>query len=231
MANFLSNAGRALFGGGSSTTYKPPNLDFLRDAAPAVNYDFLREATDRAGGLAGGGTFSDYINSIQAPSSVDQVRSEVDQTGLNNTLNDIERDTRQRFGQGIMEQYLKGLTGDGSSSDIAGNALAQIASSGGRAASDAYTKMYMANLDRLSARDQAARDAYGQRYQMGEQEAGNLLSQYAQGLTGNADREMQRRLGLAGNLTTGAGQQAQATQRNPGILRNIADNIQIRLGT
>ncbi len=269
MASLLKKVSQSIFGGGSSSTYNAPNLDFLKAPAPSVSYDFLRSAAGDASGLAGRGrtyqnylqptantatgTFQSYINSINAPSSVDAVRSEVNSGALNNTLSDIERDTRQRFGSSIMDSYMKGLVGGGSNSDIAGNALAQVASGGGRAASDAYTKMYLADLDRLGAREEAARGAYGQRYlasesgdlareqtaanlaqgaaqgynqllQTGAGLQGDLLSRYAAGLDSNAQMELQRRLGLAGQLTAGAAAQAANTQRNTGLLSTFMNS-------
>lgn len=270
----LEKVGKALFGGSTPNpnAYTAPNVDFLRESAPSVNYDFLRDYANQAPqSLTGnaktyldylrpqtaGDAFTSYVDRINAPSSVDAVRGEINNQALQNTLGDIERATTQRFGSTLMEQYLRGLAGGGAASDIAGNALAQVAAEGGRAASDAYTKLALGNLDVQKAREDAVRQAYGERYRgalstdqqmaqlaagaagdynqlasQGHNMKGNLLQAYASGLGSNIDREMNRKIALANVLNGQAAQAASNPQnvRNPGIVPSFLGNTTFSFG-
>lgn len=271
--SLLKSAKGLLFGTGGKTTnaYQAPNLDFLKESAPQVNYDFLKDyATSAPQSLTGNAktyldyltpktsneAFQSYVGNINAPSSVDAVRSEVNNQALQNTLGDINRATNQKFGSTIMEQYLRGLTGGGAASDIAGNALAQVAAEGGRTAADAYTKLALGNLDVQKQREDALRQAYGQQYQgalSADQQAGNLaagaagdinqvnataanlqgnyLQQYAQGLTTNASNELQRRTALANALNNQAASYASAEKPGTyGLLGTFANSYVEGLG-
>lgn len=246
MANLLKKVGATLFGSGGTPTnsYTSPNLDFLKQGAPQVNYDFLKNYGQSVqGGLTGnaksyldymqpktaGDAFSQYADKINAPSSVDQVRSDVNNQALQNTLGNIQRDTNQKFGSSLMDSYSKGLYGDGANSDIAANAAAQIGAEGARTASNAYTTLAGQNLDLEKQREQAANTAYGQQYQgalasdqqqgtlaagaagqandlatTGAQLQGNALQNYASGLQNNASLTMEQRKQLSDALLTNA---------------------------
>lgn len=194
--------GSSLFG--KKKKYNPPNLDFLRTANYDVNpYEILNRSREFRGSLSEGNDpyFRDYLGSISAPSSVEEVQRGVEGQRLQDTLGDIERTTKGRFGEEFVNQYLRGLAGGGAGSDIAGNALAQVGAQGGRAASEAYTNYALSDLQRQAAQEQAMRDAFLRRYGI---ETGT--GQYATGLasdflTGNATRRLNRDTNLASLLS------------------------------
>lgn len=209
----MASVGSFLFGGQQST-YTPPDLSFLRQPAPVVNYDFLRQASN---GALSPDDYASLQKTIGAPTAVDAVQDQVNNQSLQDTLGNINRDTQQKFGSSIMDSYLKGLVGGGSSSDIAGNALGQIAAEGGRTASNAYTTLAGQNVARLQAKDAAVNNAY-----TADRSAGyNLLNSYAGGLNNNANLTQGREVALANALAGVASAQAQNTQNNPGILRTM----------
>lgn len=227
-----------LFGSGGKPTnpYVAPNVDFLRDPAPKGDYQFLTKGfrgqdsfyqppTERSGGA-----FQSYIGAINAPSSVDQVRSGMNTEQMNLLLDQIGRDTTQKYGSELSKRFGMGdfAAGIGPTSDIAGNSLAQVAAEGARTAAGARLNYGLADLERLGAREADARGAYGQQYEAavgadtqmrelsaraaaGDQAAYNqLLTLRAQGVQTDADREAARRAELARVLTNQAGGSASA---------------------
>lgn len=241
---FLGNLNTRLFGGKKDyNPYQAPNIDFLREAAPSVNYDFLRKPTNltkkyqdftNTAPKVGEQRFQDFIGSINAPSSVDAVRGELNNERLNSTVDSIYRDTRDKFGKDLMSSFGRGIfdPSTGADSDIARNSVAQIAASGARTVADARTTMGLGEIERLAEREAAGRDAYGARYEagVGEDSQANDLwagligkegdidlnrdTAYAQGITGNADREAARRKALADALLGIAGDSASAAKRD-----------------
>lgn len=109
--------------------------------------------------------FDSLISSIDAPSSVDDVRGELDNERLGNLLTGIDIDTKGTLG-GLKADYAdRGLGGPGMISDIEANALAQARGDSDRRKSDARLSLATAELDRLKAREDARRAAYASRYQ------------------------------------------------------------------
>ena len=164
--------------------YQQPDIDFLRQPAPSVGTDYLKQFKGygdfykgptgfkgyndfyRAPTEGREAAFQSYIEAINAPSSVDEVRSGMNKEQLDLLIGDIERDTRGKFGQGLIESFGRGLfdPSTGADSDIARVTQGQIAASGGRSAAQARLGYSLADLDRLAAREAEQRQAYGQRY-------------------------------------------------------------------
>lgn len=219
--SLIKKVGKALFGG-SSNSYNAPNIDFLREAAPSVNYDFLR--APRTGSQ---NRFDQWIGNINAPSSVDAVRGELNNERLNSTVDGIYRDTRDKFGKDLMASFGKGIfdPSTGADSDIARNSMAQIAASGARTAADARTTMGLGEIERLAGREKSANDAFGAFY--GTESDADLSREgsYAAGLTGNADREAARRKALADALLGIASGESAGKSSDPGMLRMFGNEF------
>lgn len=271
--NRTINAGKGLLfgsGGKPTNTYAAPNIDFLREAAPSVDYSFLRNSPDLTKGFRGstyyynpandvsGQRFNTYTQAIAAPTSADQVRGELEREQLTSTLGDIEKDTQQRFGRGIYDYFNRGLfdPSSGADSSVAQLGLSNIAAEGARTAANARTTLGLADIERQAAREAALREAYGQRYSAGESQdaatrgyaandaarysdlysqGANLASNrelaYAQGLSSNIDREMQRKIALANALNGQASASANATQPgNYGLFGTFANSYASGLG-
>ncbi len=277
MALSLRNVGKtvrdSVFGGkGSQATYTPPNVDFLRTGAPTVNYDFLRTPTDLTGSYKGQGDFTtaapergegafqDYLGAIKAPSSVDAVRTELGRDALESTIGQIEQDTKERFGKDLSSYFGRGLIdpGRGAGSDIASVGLAQVAASGAQTAADARTRLALGDIERLGAREEAERGAFGDYFKSamstdqqtreltaraaaGDRDAYmQLVSQgaditgrdrlaYAEGMRTDADREAARRIALAQVLSGNAGAAADASRRT-GQTSGLLDNVSFNFG-
>lgn len=223
----VSNVTKSLFGGGSKSTYTPPNIDFLRKPSERVNYDFLRNPVQGADK-----NFQAYADVIGAPSSVDQVREGMNQEQLDSMVGDIFRDTRGKFGKDLMASFGRGLfdPSGGASSDIAANNSAQIAASGARTAADARLKYGLADLERQAAKEEALRGAYGDRYKLETQTGNQRDLAYAGGLESNVNREEERQRLLAQLLSGQASSAAANTTRNTGIIPDILRNTQLSFG-
>ena len=149
---------------GTKNPFAPPDLSFLKNKIdltsgfkPIKNNDAL---------------FNDLIGNINAPSSVDQVQSQVDSDRMKQLLEGIGIDEKNVVG-GTKSDFLdRGLGGPGQISDIEANALAQNRYDANRLRSGARTEFANSELGRLKAREEAARGAYGARY-----EAGNTANQ------------------------------------------------------
>ncbi len=148
--------------------------------------------------------FGDWINNINAPSSVDAVRSGVESEGLANMLSGIDQDTARASGNIKMDALDRGLGGAGMASDIEFSGLGSAQAGGVQAKSNARLAAMMAELDRLKSRESAAQGAYGTRYGAGVQSQGNLAGLMADLYSGGAQRE------LAGR-----------TARQPGLFENM----------
>ncbi len=102
---------------------------------------------------------SDLVRRADAPSSVDQVRSELNNDQLDQTLAGIDQDTTNNAGS-IKSDFLdRGLSGAGMFSDIEANALGQNLGAGTRAKAAARTTLGQSSLDLQKAREAAAMDA------------------------------------------------------------------------
>jgi hypothetical protein len=234
LKKIIGGADKLLFGSkGPSNPYQPANIDFLRtpvNAGPAPSFDFLRApAPDLAGQFRGmgdtyapgaatrAGAFGDWSGSINAPSSVDQVRSELNNGQLASLLEGIDSDTNKAMGRGVGGYFRRGLIqpGVGVSSDIAATGLASIANAGAKRAADARMSYGLADIERLAGREKAARDAYGTRYtteagigaNQGSQQAQILASLLGQTATMGNQKELSYADILAGNFNAAADRQ------------------------
>ncbi len=192
MSSLLSKVGATLFGtaGQPTNSYSSPNLDFLKQGAPQVNYDFLNNyAKSVQGGLTGG-----------AKSYLDYLQPSMNNPALTANLADIARTNNQNLGNSVMDSYAKGLVGDGANSDIAANALAQTNAGGDRAVAAAYGDAYNKNAD-LAA---GAASGYNQLAGQGASLEGSALQNYASGLGDNANLTMEQRKQLSDALLANA---------------------------
>lgn len=209
----------ALFGGSKQLqSYNAPNLDFLKKPAGQVDYSFLLNAANQSGNLASHGVtaydflkptadtstgaWQDWIKTIGAPSSVDEVWSQINNEKLQSTLGDIERDTRGKYGTEIMSSFGRGIfdPSKGADSDIARVGMAQVAASGARTSADARLKAYEDELARLTGKEQAVQGAYGQRYTTSTG-ADLTREQLAAGLAGDAASGYNALLGTGAGLS------------------------------
>lgn len=129
-------------------------LDFLGEAAPNDT-----SASDKY--------FDELMANISAPSSVDEVQRGVESDLMKQLLADIDRDTEGEMANLKLDFLDRGLGGPGQMSDIEGIALAQAGAEGGRKKASARSNYALAELGRIKAREEAARQALGGRYQAG----------------------------------------------------------------
>lgn len=221
-----------------SSLFNTSRLDFLKNnKSNADQYDFLkntRDANPFLNSLVSSGTtfadnyqaptrtstsaFTDYLSSINAPSSVDQVQRGVDSDLMNQLLEGIGTDTRNTVGSLKSDFADRGLSGPGMISDIEANALAQAYSGADKNRASVRGEFATKELERMKAQELAKQAALGQRYGT---EAGfdtqnasiaaqgalsdssqlnNLLSQQSQLAESGKSRELQQKLGYAGLL-------------------------------
>lgn len=228
------------------TPARGPDYSFLTNQPATPDVSFLRQP---ASGAAAGyrpfdnyysaptatapGLFESYLSRINAPSSVDAVKGQLNQQGLDLLLNQINRDTDQNFGNKVTEFFNRGLVGPGVSSDIAATGLGQVAGQGAEAAAGARLQYSLQDLQRLAAREEAARQAYSQQYQGGlasdaqargiaAQGAVSDASNYANLLTGDQGNKAKYDLAYADILNQGAGRQVDINKVYAGILEQGA---------
>jgi hypothetical protein len=168
----LKSVGKKLGGmlfGSNGSTGGTPDIGYLRSGPNP--YEFLM-SSDPSKNISER-YFNDYTANINAPSSVDAVRSGMNQEQLDLMLGNIQRDTNTKFGSDISNYFGRGLIdpGVGVSSDISGNALAQTAAEGARTAAGARLSYSLQDLERQAAKEKALRDAYQQRYGYGQANA------------------------------------------------------------
>ena len=148
--------------------------------------DYYKAPTETAGGY-----FDQYIQNINAPSSVDEVRREVEGQRYQDTLRDIGRATDIGMGRGVKGYLGRGLAGDGADSDITRIGLAQIAGQGQEAGARATLDYRGKELDRVGAREEAARGAYGERYRAGVATDSQMRQIAAQAAAGDQNAALQ----------------------------------------
>lgn len=110
------------------------------------------------------GSFQDYISKINAPSSVDQVRSGIDSDVMKRLLEGVDQDVKGAAGSLKMDFQDRGLGGPGMASDIEVSDLGGVYSEGAKLKGDIRSQYALAELERQKAQEQAVREAYGQRY-------------------------------------------------------------------
>lgn len=211
----LNKAKGLLFGSeGPSNAYAAPDLSYLRN--PGTQFDFLK---NRVNGTSSP-YFNQYVNAVNAPSSVDQVYGELSNNYVNSLLRGVNQDTNTAMGTGTGGYLRRGLISPqsgGVSSDIASSGLASIASRGAQRAGDIRLQYGLADLDRLKQRENALQNAYATQY--GTETS--LAQNYANLLNS-------RDLGYAGQLSGlyTSGQSANVAGRQPGLW----DRTNINLG-
>ena len=239
MANLLKSASNLLFGSNPSgkNPYQQPNLDFLKQPAATTDYSFLTNPDySKTPGLnTATSAYDTYIKDLQAPSSTDQVRQDVNNQTLQNTLADITRTTRGNLGTDLMSSFSKGLYDpqSGADSDIARIGQAQVAAEGGRTAANAYTTLAGQNLDLEKQRETALATALGSQASSAASKDQVDAQLYAQGLSNNTDAENKRRIALANALTGVASASADSANKSatPGLLQTALGNVASAAGS
>lgn len=202
MAFNLGGVGKLLFGSkGPSSPYSPTDFSklFSMDLeSPGNAYDYS-------------GAQEALMSLINAPSSTESVLNDVEGSDMASLLKDIDTETRNSYGSAISDMADRGLIGEGQSSDIAANALAQVQGMGARTKSGVRSDYAKQRLARLTQKEQAAQNAQSNWV--------NLLA----GMSENArTRNLNRILGLSGQQTQAYGQSANlANTRTPGILQDM----------
>lgn len=195
-------------------------------AKPGSFYDFYKPPTSTAGDY-----FDKYVGSINAPSSVDAVRGEVEGDRYQQTLRDIARGTDMALGRGVKGYMERGIAGDGNDSDITRVGLAQIAGQGQEAAARAGLDYRMADLQRLAERESALRAAYGEQYRAGVQTDSQMRDLAARAASGDMqakqayDFENMRREDAQRQLLaqTGEGEASRRLNQNTSYYQLLAD--------
>lgn len=162
--------------------------------------------------------FKDLLGGINAPSSVDAVRGEVEDEQMKALLLGADEDIAAARGSTKMDFLDRGLGGPGQISDIEANALATLQGKGLRAKGDIRSGYALKKLDRLAERESAVRDAYKTRY--------NTQTDLEES---NMDRELRRLLGIA-EVQSGLynqGADRKIAGRKDGLLDRIGLNIGI----
>ncbi len=153
--------------------------------------------------------FDDWIQNLNAPSSVDEVRRGVESEGLAQLMAGIDQDTARSVGNIKLDAQERGLGGPGVASDIEFSSLATAEGLGGETKANARLQGMMAELDRLKQRESAVSGAYGTRYGAGVQGQSTLAQLMAQLYSGGAQRELAGRTaaksGLFENMLNTAG--------------------------
>jgi hypothetical protein len=145
-------------------------IDFLRDKKTfAINpgqYGFLRNPSKTFAGTYKGpnygrsdALYGQLLSNIDAPSSVDQVQSGIDSDRMKQLLEGVDTDTASTVGSLKSDFLDRGLSGPGMASDIEGSALADARAKSLLARAGVRSDFATKELDRLKAREEAARQA------------------------------------------------------------------------
>lgn len=157
-----------------------------------------------------GGAYKNLLSMINAPSSVEAVKQDVEGEQMQNLLGDVGIQTKNAYGTTMSDMADRGLVGAGQSSDIAANALGQVNAMGARTASGIHGDYALARLQRLFGKEQAAQSA--------QQNYASLLASMAENAR---TRNLNRMLGLTGQQTQAYGQAANlANSFTPGIIES-----------
>jgi hypothetical protein len=111
--------------------------------------------------------FQELLGQINAPSSSDDVRREVEGDRMRQLLEGTDIDTRNSIGSLKSDFADRGLSAPGVISDIEGSALAQAYGDADRTKAATRSEYALKELDRMKAKEDAVREAYGARYGAG----------------------------------------------------------------
>ena len=177
-----TGAVNSLLSGGAGNTSTTSSTNPLTGAGSlasnATKFSDVYKAPDNT---AENDAFTAYLNSINAPSSTEQVQQDLENQDLTNTLAQIDRLTGSNVADVKMNANDRGIGGPGQTSDIEMNAIAQAVSGGEQTKAGAYTTLANARLARQTDKEKAAQAALGQKYQQTATEAGQDKTIAAQG--------------------------------------------------
>lgn len=167
-----------------------------------------------------GGAYKDLLSMINAPSSVEAVQQDVEGQQMQDLLGDVDLETKGAYGSTMADMADRGLVGEGQSSDIAMNALAQIQGMGARTKSGIHSQYALGRLGRLSDKERRAETA--------QSGYAGILASMAESAR---QRNLQRMLGLTDQQVGAYGRGAQLqNQYTPGMLENFGQNFASSFG-
>lgn len=181
--------------------------------------------------------FQDLLGNIDAPSTIDEVRREVESERLSGVLEDIDSDFASQRALDETSFFERGIRQPGATSDIAENALAQLEGDRIRTRGGERSKIALAEIERLKERERAKTGAFSKRFDVGAQRDSQLLDIFARGQEGEQERkfgrdtqlrdifargqEGEQERGLTRDLTRGGFQQERDITQSGNRLKSI----------
>ncbi len=217
---------------GTPNPYGPVDLSFLNDTSKLdflkdpntfkvdpSKYSFLTNPSSTFASTYKGpnygrsdSIYNDLLGVVNAPSSVDQVRSGIDSETMKNLLSGIDQDTAKSVGSLKSDFLDRGLSGPGMASDIEGNALAEAYGLGDKNKSTARLDYAGKELDRLKAAEDARRAAATARYETAGAQDTQENQTRAAGAQADVAGRQARDLSYADILKGGSDNSSQALQ-------------------
>lgn len=127
------------------------NLDFLRQEPVSIGESGPQRNPLLESGLDT--RFNEIRQNLGFPSTVEELRQEVENEQFQQTLGQIDKLFEQRLAEARGGFAERGLLGPGGTSDIAENALAQIRGQAATTGSQAATQLRLGEIERLSQRE------------------------------------------------------------------------------
>jgi hypothetical protein len=234
LVNKLIPGGGILNGGaqpGTPNPFQPPDLTKLKQPDPYTTdlvkntktYFDYKPQTE--------GSFQDLVKTIGAPSSVDEVRKQVNGDLMHQLLTEIDRSTNSAAADTKLDFLDRGIGGPGAISDIEGNALAQVRSAGAENRTKTTSGFLLDELNRLTQKEQALQGAYTSRYNADVSGASGAAAAVNAATGQQATLSNAREMGTAqleaDLFNTGANRQ-DATKKNS-YLEDFLRNINVSL--
>ena len=139
-------------------------FDFLKTGPELTDKATLASSLYKPGAGKAEGAFGEWMNKLGAPSSVDQVRSEIDGQKMQALLEQIDQDSKTSAGQVRTAALDSGWGGAGMGSDIESVGLGRVAGDAMKAKEEARLGYATSELDRQAAKEKALAEAMGLRY-------------------------------------------------------------------
>jgi hypothetical protein len=220
--------------GGTPNPFSPPDLESLKQPNPYVEnltkntktYFDYKPQTDAS--------FQDLVKNIGAPSSVDDVRKQVNGDLMNQLLTEIDRSTNNAAASTKLDFLDRGIGGPGAISDIEANAVAQVRGQGADTRAKTSGTFMLDELNNLAKKEASLRDAYSSRYNADVAGASSAAGAYNAAATNQASLSNGRDISVAdlmANLYNAGANRQEATKKNSYLedfLRNINVGIPLK---
>ena len=170
--------------------------------------------------------FQDYLGKIMAPSSVNQVQSEINSQTVDQLLAQIDRDTAQSLASSKLDFLDRGLGGPGQISEIEAAAAGGIRSNALTSKTNARLGFANAELMMQKAREDAERKAYETRYGVGVAADTTAADVAARGVMSD-QQTLNQLLGIQyqGGITAGEGAATRANAFSMNSLNQILEAL------